>query len=230
MCARYTMATPADELIAEFEATLAVEGALEPQFNIAPTDRAPIVVERRGTDGSAAERRIGLARFGLIPHWAKDDKIGVRMLNARSESAAEKPAYRDAFARRRCLVVADGFYEWEKVGRQKLPLRFVLPGRPLFALAGLWSVWDDANGDKVSSFSILTRAAVGAIATIHERMPIVLPKESYAAWLDRDAREPELAKGLLEGHIGDRLQGYRVSSAVGNVRAEGPTLIEPIES
>ena len=198
---------------------------------------APIVVERRAAPGAASggQRRLGLARFGLVPHWAKSARVGVRMLNARMETAADKPAYRDAFARRRCIVVADGFYEWKKVGAQKLPLRFVLPGQPLLALAGLWSVWTDPEAldpaaAKVSSFSILTRPAEGAIASMHDRMPVVLPRASYAAWLDRDAQDAEAAHRVLETHVGARLEGYRVSTAVGNVRADGPALIEPVES
>ena len=122
MCARYTMATAPDELIEEFEATL-VADALPARYNVTPTTEAPIVVASK-----EGERRLGLSRFGLIPHWAKDAKIGARLLNARSESAAEKPAFRDAFRKRRCLVIADGFYEWRREGKQKIPHHFHLEG------------------------------------------------------------------------------------------------------
>ncbi len=222
MCARYTMVTPVDELIEEFEATLRVED-LPPQFNIAPTDEAPIVVE---TEGS--ERRLGLARFGLIPSWATSARQGVEMLNARVETVATRPAYRAAFRRRRCLVVADGFYEWKRDGRRKQPYRFHLGGRP-FGLAGLWSTWRDADQQKLSSFTILTRSAVGVTATIHDRMPIIVPRASYGPWLSRlaDTSIGDL-HALLEGHLGEALERTRVSTRVNSVKNDDPALIEPV--
>ncbi len=222
MCARYTMVTPPDVLIEEFEAIL-TEPELPAQYNIAPTDAAPIVVESR-----EGERRLGLARFGLIPHWAKSAREGVKMLNARVETVAKKPAYRAAFARRRCLVAADGFYEWETKDGKKLPHRFHLGGRP-FGIAGLWAIWKDPQGERVSSFTILTREAVGPVAAIHDRMPIVLPHEAYALWL---AREPALDEGtllrLLDTHVGERLVDTRVSTRVSSVKNDDPSLIEPL--
>jgi len=222
MCARYTMVTAADELIEEFEATLRV-GELAPQFNIAPTAEAPIVVQTK-----EGERRLGLARFGLIPHWAKDARQGVKMLNARVETVATRSAYRVPFRRHRCLVVADGFYEWERVGKEKLPHRFHLGGRP-FGLAGLWSIWRDEDEQKVSSFTILTRPAVGVTASIHDRMPILLPRRSYGAWLDRAPDTPlETLQALLDDHTGEALERTRVSKRVNFVRNDDPSLIEPV--
>ena len=218
---RYSMATPADELIEEFEATLVADG-IEPRFNIVPTDRAPIVVATR-----TGERRLGLSRFGFIPHWAKDLKVGVRMLNARAETVAEKPAYRDAFLRHRCLVAADGFYEWRREGGQKIPIRFVVPDRRAFGLAGLWSTWRDGDR-KVSSFTILTRAAEGAVAHVHDRMPVILPRASYGAWLDRGLSDRDALEALVAAHRGAELVGYEVSKRVGQVRNDDPTLIEPV--
>ncbi|MFK7988083.1 MAG: SOS response-associated peptidase [Sandaracinaceae bacterium] len=228
MCARYTMATPSDELIAEFEATLVADAA-RPRYNIAPTDGAPIVAL-----GKAGERQIGLARFGFIPHWAKDRKIGVRMLNARVETVADKPAFRTAYHRHRCLVVADGFYEWRKdpeaadKKKRKTPMRFVLPDGPAFGMAGLFSVWRDPEGEKVSSFTVLTREALGAVATIHHRMPVVLRQDDYAAWLSRDTEGPALS-AILERHRGALLGGYEVDRRVGSVRNDDASLIEPVE-
>ncbi|MCA9604519.1 MAG: SOS response-associated peptidase [Myxococcales bacterium] len=221
MCARYTMVTPADELIEEFEATLTA-AELPAQYNIAPTDEAPIVVESR-----EGERRLGLAKFGLIPHWAKSAREGVKMLNARVETVATTRAYRDAFARHRCLVAADGFYEWEKKDGQKLPHRFHLGGRP-FGFAGLWAVWKDAEGERVSSFTILTRPAVGAVEALHDRMPIVLPRDAYGLWLSRETSDPETLLRLLDTHIGAELRDTRVSTRVNSVKNDDPSLIEPL--
>jgi len=221
MCARYTLVTPPDELIEEFEATLAVE-ELPPQHNIAPTDRSAIVVQSK-----EGERRIGLARFGMIPHWAKSARQGVKMLNARVETVATSKGYGRAFARRRCLVVADGFYEWEHVDGEKLPYRFHLDGRP-FGFAGLWAVWDSPEGEKVTSFTILTRPAIGETATIHDRMPILVPRDGYATWLDRGDVPTDVLMEVLAGHRGAALHKTRVSKRVNDVRQDDPSLIEPV--
>lgn len=216
------MATSPEALIEELEATLTVEPP--PRYNIAPTDPAPIVVTSR-----EGERRLGLARFGLVPHWADDVKIGARLLNARAETAATKPAFRDAFVRHRCLVVADGFYEWRTAGKQKLPSRFVVPGAGPFAMAGLWAVWRDPSGERVSSFAILTCEAVGAVAAIHDRMPVVLPRPLYGAWLDRETTDPDAIAALLAAHRGAELEGYEVSTRVNSVKNDEPSLIEPVQ-
>lgn len=221
MCARYTMVTPADELIEEFEATL-VGAPFSPQYNIAPTDLAPIVFQTK-----EGERRLGPARFGLIPHWAKQARDGVKMLNARVETVATRSAYRRAFQRHRCLVVADGFYEWERRGKEKLPHRYHLGGGP-FAFAGLWAIWNAPDGEKVSSFTILTRPAVGVVSTIHQRMPIIVPRTAYAPWLDRQVQAPDVVLSLLESHRGESLLDTRVSTRVNSVKNDDPTLIEPI--
>jgi putative SOS response-associated peptidase YedK len=221
VCARYTVVTPADELIEEFEATLTVD-SLRPHSTLAPTDVAPVGIASR-----EGERRLGLARFGFIPHWAKDARQGVKMLNARSETVATKPAFRAAFAKYRCLVVADGFYEWQREGKAKIPHRYHLGGAP-FGLAGLWSTWRGAADEKVSSFTILTRDAVGAPARIHHRMPILLPREAYGAWLDREVSDPEQLGALLERHRGEELLETRVSERVNSVRNDDPTLIDPV--
>lgn len=222
MCARYTMATPPDVLTEEFEATLVVD-RLAPSFNLAPTMDAPIVVQSR--DG---ERRLGLARFGLVPHWAKDVKIGAQLLNARVETAAEKPAFRDAFLRRRCLVVADGFYEWRREGKRRIPHYFRLPDGEAFGMAGLWAVWHDPSGNRLSSFAVVTRRAEGAVATIHDRMPFILPKEAYGTWLDRHPRDAREVRKALAHDRGCELVGMQVSERVNQVRNDDPSLIEPL--
>lgn len=221
MCARYTMATTPHRLIEEFEAILSEDTEIVARYNIAPTDLAPIVAQTSG-----GERRLGLARFGFIPHWAEDVKVGVRMLNARVETVATSRAYRRAFATRRCLVASDGFYEWARRGKAKIPHRFHLANGAPFAMAGLWSIWRDADETKVSSFTILTRPAVGAVAPFHDRMPILLPRAGYAPWLDRQL--PDVGD-LLANHRGFELEADEVSTRVGNVRNDDPSLIVPIE-
>jgi putative SOS response-associated peptidase YedK len=224
MCARYTSSTTsAEELGAEFDVSVAPP-PLEPQYNIAPTEDAPVVLTDR-----EGERRIVLARFGLVPHWAEDLKIGPRLLNARVESVADKPAYRDAFARHRCLVVADGFYEWRKVGRVKVPHYFHLPDHRPFGIAGVWAVWKDPKGDRVTSFSILTRDAEGAAKAIHDRMPVILARDAYGAWLDRELEDPAEILPLLEHHRGLELVGEEVSTRVNDVKNDGPDLVRPVD-
>lgn len=224
MCARYTLGkVSAAEMIEELELD-AVPPALEPHFNIAPTEESAIVVQSR-----EGERHLGLARFGLVPHWAKDLKVGAKLLNARIETVAEKPAFRDAFARRRCLVVADGFYEWRRQGSLRVPSWFHLPHGGLFAFAGLWATWRDAEGKRTTSFSILTRDAGGEVRAVHDRMPVVLRPEAYAGWLDRTLTDPGAVRGLLEEDRGAELVGHVVSRRVNRVGEDDPTLIEPVE-
>ncbi len=224
MCARFTMASRPDELIEEFDAVL-TPGAAEPSWNIAPTASAPIV--REASDGV---RRVEPARFGFIPHWAGDARIGVRMLNARSETAADKPAFRRAFAHYRCLVAADGFYEWRREGKRKVPFRFHLPGGAPFGLAGLWSVWDGPDGEPVRSFTILTCEAVGAVAALHDRMPVLVERARYAEWLRREAVPRERLEAILQAHRGRELVADEVSPRVNHVRNDDASLIEPVAS
>ncbi len=222
MCARYTTTkVSADELRAEFEVDEVPP--LTPVFNLAPTMDAPIVIASK-----EGERRLGLARFGLVPHWAKDLSVGVRMLNARMETVAEKPAFRDALARHRCLVVADGFYEWQREGKLKVPHYFHLPDGSPFAFAGRWAVWRNAEGERVTSFTIVTRAAEGVVVPFHDRMPVILTPDVYGAWLDREATRPDLAVELLDHHRTYELVQHEVSRRVNDVKNEDPSLIEPV--
>ncbi|MGE0786807.1 MAG: SOS response-associated peptidase [Sandaracinaceae bacterium] len=224
MCSRFTISTSPEALIEEFEATL-VDPPIAPSWNVAPTDEAPVVIESR-----EGERRLMHARFGFIPHWAKSAREGVKMLNARVETVGEKPAFARAFSKFRCVVAADGFYEWLREGKAKLPHRFHLPDGAPFGMAALWSVWDSPEGEKVRSFTILTREAVGAVRTIHDRMPIVLPRESYGAWLAREEFPRDVLEAMLEAHRGEELVGDRVSTAVNDVRNDDPSLIEPVSA
>ena len=160
---------------------------MEPNYNVAPTHNVLTVID----DGE--KRRGGFMRWGLIPHWAKTPSIGSRMINARAETLAQKPAYRSAFKRRRCLVLADGFYEWQKFGRTKTPMRITMESGEPFAFAGLWALWKDPEGNTIPSCSIITAEANDLLRPIHNRMPVILPREMEQFWLDRDVQDTTAA-------------------------------------
>ncbi len=222
MCGRYSLSTPLEDLIEEFEVRTA-DLLLTPRFNIAPTDPAPVIV--LGKEG----RRLGLLRWGLVPWWADDPRIGARMINARSEGAATTPAFRDPFRRRRCLVPADGFYEWRKEEGRKAPYWVHRADRRPFALAGLWDRWrpKDGGGDPIHSFTILTVDPSPDLATIHDRMPVVLHREARERWLDPGADEGELA-GLLRPAPDGSLEAWEVSTLVNKPENDLPGCIEPL--
>jgi putative SOS response-associated peptidase YedK len=165
---------------------------LIPRYNIAPTQ--PVAVVRR--QGDTPRREMRLMRWGLIPHWADDPKIGARMINARCETAAEKPAFRAAFRYRRCLIPADAFYEWQKTGRTKQPFLIERPDHGLFAFAGLWETWRDEHGNEIETVTILTTDANELLRPIHDRMPVIIPPDKYDLWLD-PRTEPAQLRALL---------------------------------
>src|SRR5918997_3855689 len=215
MCGRYTLSTPAGRLAEEFQLDSAVEMA--PSYNVAPTQQVAAVLENEGG------RRLEMLRWGLVPSWADDPDIGSRMINARSETAPEKPSFRSAFRRRRCLIAADGFYEWKRENGDKQPYYFRMQdGRP-FAFAGLWESWHD---DEVRSCAILTTQANELVRDVHERMPVILPAEDYEAWLDPEAEREELVS-LLEPYPGDDLETFPVSRFVNSPRNNDERCVEP---
>jgi putative SOS response-associated peptidase YedK len=193
-----------------------------PRYNIAPTQ--PVAAIRLDESG---ERELTYFQWGLIPSWAKDLTIGSRMINARAETAAEKPSFRAAFKRRRCLLPASGFYEWQKTGDGKQPI-FVRPaGDDLFGLAGLWEIWRDAEGSELQTCTILTTAPNDLMEPIHNRMPAIIEPDDYSMWLDPGDR-PEDGLHLLRPYPPELMAAYAVSTAVNNPRNEGRQLVEPI--
>jgi putative SOS response-associated peptidase YedK len=239
MCGRYVVTTPPSQLALEFDAVLSVEDELPPDYNVAPTKQVPAVLVRSGT------RMLSTLKWGLVPYWAKDPSIGARMINARIETAAEKPVFRQAFAKRRCLLPADGYYEWlapqapavpaaEAGGKTKKPPKprkqpfFIHPeaAGETVAFAGLYERWRDAEGGELWSASILTTASVGELAAIHDRMPLSVPASGWEAWLDPALGDPETARGLLD--FAPRWIAVPVSDAVNSVRNNGPELLEPV--
>ena len=223
MCGRYTLYTEKEVLARRFEVDIA---ELSPSYNVAPTQSViSVTVEKEA-------RRAGAMRWGLIPFWAKDETKLPQMINARVESVATRPAYRDAFRRRRCLILADGFYEWQRglgAGKRKIPHWISREDGGPFAMAGIWSVWRRADLERtwVRSCAILTAAANAAVAELHDRMPIILSPEAESAWLDPalDGDAAELTQ-LLVPVAPERLQSRPVSTRVNSAANDDPSLIE----
>jgi putative SOS response-associated peptidase YedK len=223
MCGRYTLSTPGDVLAEIFETPPTPE--LAPRFNIAPTQEVAAVRLRSGS----AERERVLLRWGLIPSWADDPGIGNRLINARSETVAEKPSFRSAFKRQRCLVLADGYYEWQKqADGTKQPFYFRLSGGEAFAFAGLWERWR-RDEEEIGSCTLLTTAPNALAATVHDRMPVILPTEAYALWLDPKVQDRARLEALLVAFPAERMEALPVSRYVNNPLHEGPRCLAPID-
>jgi putative SOS response-associated peptidase YedK len=214
MCGRFTLIAPAP-VLADFFG-LAEVPALVPRYNIAPTQ--PVLAVRGAEDDSAP--RAASLRWGLIPSWARDPRIAHTLLNARSETAADKPAFRAALRRRRCLVPADGFYEWLRQGRAKQPFCFRLADDRPFAFAGLWERWQDPGGSPLETCTILTTEANDLVRAVHERMPVILPASAHALWLDPRVQDPERLRPLLGPYPADRMRAFPVSPWVSDPKHE----------
>jgi putative SOS response-associated peptidase YedK len=218
VCGRFTNQITWRELVELYRIHNQPALNLRPRYNVAPSQDIPIV--RPVADG----REIAVARWGLLPFWAKDLKVGYKMINAKAETVDEKPAYRNAFKSRRCLIPADGFYEWKKLeGGEKQPFCLCLADRTPFAFAGLW---ERNDGLDVTSCTIVTTEPNGVAGAIHNRMPVILPPEDYEAWLSADTA-PADAKALLKPYEG-KMIAYPVGKAVGSPKNDRPDLIEPV--
>jgi putative SOS response-associated peptidase YedK len=222
MCGRFTLRAPAS-VIAEAFALLEVP-PLTPRFNIAPSQ---LVAAVRETPQSASPtQQFAWLRWGLIPSWARDPAIGNRMINARSESVSEKPAYRTALRRRRCLLVADGFYEWQKSGRRRQPYFFRLHQDRPFAFAGLWESWEGPDHSLIESCTLLTTTANALVQPIHDRMPVILGPEHYDRWLDPAIERAESLLPLLAPFPSEAMEAYPVGLQVNSPAHDDATCIE----
>ncbi len=227
MCGRFTSTTSAEDLAVYFAVDEVAVGERRPRWNVAPTDPVLSVVERDGT------RRMGEMRWGLVPFWAKDPSVGSRMINARAETIREKSAYARPLERRRCLVPADGFYEWQARPGTKAKQPFHIrrrDGEPL-AIAALWDSWRPERGSddgRIVSCVLITTEANELVRPVHDRMPVVLPRSSWDAWLDPVNEDLDLLTGLLRPAAADLLEAVAVSPAVGNVRNDGPELVAAV--
>jgi len=218
MCGRYTIIAKAEEIEKRFDVN--VPETYTPTYNAAPTQILPVITNHR-PDG------LSFFKWGLIPGWAKDPSIGSKLINARSETLAEKASFKNALKSRRCLVISDGFYEWKRsTKKSKIPYRILLKSKELFAFAGLWEEYVDEEQNPVHSFTIITTEANKAISSIHDRMPVILDRESEKQWLSPEkgtAEQIELLKPLAE----EKIATYTISQLVNNVANNDPQLIIP---
>ena len=210
MCGRYTQSKSAEIIAKAFQIDNVSD--IKPRYNIAPTQSVLTVLQ----PSASANRQGKILHWGLIPSWAKDRKMASKLINARAETVAEKPAFRSAFRKRRCLVVADGFYEWQpqENKKQKQPFYFRLSDGEPFAFAGLWEHWQDATGEEIESCTVLTTEANDLMRPIHNRMPVILEPANYELWLDPEAIKPELLQPLLHPYPAEEMTAYPVSTAV----------------
>ena len=224
MCGRYTLTTDLGAVAHRFGVRMLDEaiGTHAPRYNIAPT-QAVIVVNDDGT------RHLTEMRWGLIPSWAKDPAIGNRMINARAETVATKPAFRAALRKRRCLIPADGFYEWQPAGRRKQPVYIALKSREPFGFAGLWESWDAPEGEEIRTCTIITTEANELLKPIHDRMPVILMREAEAVWLDPAIQEPARLLPLLTPYPAQEMEANPVSTKVNNPATDGSACIEPLK-
>jgi putative SOS response-associated peptidase YedK len=224
MCGRFTLADPDADLAVQFN--LAEIPDLQPRYNIAPTQ--PVAAVRLNAEGAA--REMVLFYWGLIPFWAKDPGIGARMINARAETAAEKPAFRAAFKRRRCLVVADGFYEWQKQDGGKQPFFIRMKEGKPFAFAGLWEHWEGGDGSVIESCTLLTTEPNELLRPVHNRMPVILHPRDYELWLDVGVEDARRLRPLLRPFPAAEMEAYAVSRRVNSPENDDPSVIEPLAS
>jgi putative SOS response-associated peptidase YedK len=223
MCGRFTLEKSIGSLASLFQ--VAEGPAMAERFNIAPTQ--PVAVVRLSPEGE--ERELVLLRWGLIPGWAKNPADLPLLINARAETAATKPAFRAALRRRRCLVPSDGFYEWQRVGRQKQPFYIRMRDGAPFAMAGLWEHWEAPDGSAIDSCALLTTEANELMRSVHDRMPVIVAPEDYDLWLDLAVQDVELIQGLLRPYPADDMIASPVSPLVNNARNDDPQCILPLE-
>ena len=216
MCGRYRLSRRKELIQEYFDTTDEVDW--EPRYNIAPSQDVGIIRQ----DQAKPERRFSLARWGLIPYWVKDPGIGNKTINARVETVTKKAAFREAFESRRCLIPADGFYEWKRAAKAMQPFHFGLQDDSLFAFAGLWDRWKDASGQVVESCSILTTSPNSLLANVRDRMPVILSPENYDLWLDPGFRRVDALKEMLNPFDATMMKRYPVSTRVNFVKNDDP--------
>lgn len=224
MCGRFALYADYEVILERFDIGQDAFGELDykPSFNISPSQEVAAVV----SDGK--QNRLGKLKWGLIPPWAKEAKVGYKMINARAETASEKPSFRNAFKKKRCLIVADSFYEWKKEENTKTPMLIHLKSGEPFAFAGLWESWTSPEGETVRSCSILTTKPNELMASIHDRMPVILSKEAEKIWLDPKVQDIDLLESLLVPFDEGELEAYQVSSEVNSPKNNHPELIRKI--
>jgi putative SOS response-associated peptidase YedK len=229
MCGRYTLRHTTQQIVARFEVTEVIEATFAemrtdaPRYNIAPTQSVAVVTEN-------SPRVLEMMRWGLVPSWAKDPSIGNRLLNARAETLTEKPSFRTALTRRRCLIPGDGFYEWKKQGKNKHPLCIHRKDDDLFAFAGLWDEWTSPGGSPLRTCTIITVGPNNVMASIHNRMPAMLRLEDEGDWLNANVKSVPDLLSLLAPYPDDEIEAYPVSNTVNSVGNDVPGCIEAVDA
>lgn len=223
MCGRFTLTQSAEALAAVFHVQQRLD--LEAQYNIAPTQNVVTLLHNAETNKPEFHK----FRWGLIPSWAKDPTISTKLINARAETIAEKPSFRSAFKQRRCLVVADGFYEWQRHQGKKQPFYFQLGDEQPFGFAGLWEKWTNPDGEEISSCTIVTTAANELLQPIHDRMPVILSPQDYDLWLDPQQQKPQALQHLLSPYPASEMTAYPVSTLVNSAKHNSAECIIPLD-
>ena len=227
MCGRYSLTRPERAVLKRFDLFDIPE--LPARYNVAPTQLVPVVRRKRDAteDPAIADRELVLMRFGLVPSWAPDLTSGAKMINARSETVMDKPAFRESFQRRRCLVPADGFYEWEHQGKRRVPHWFRVKGEDVFAFAGIWDRWYDEKKNRLESFAILTTEPNALVEPLHDRMPLILHPEDWKLWLDPEVSSPDALEPLLVPFPAEAMIEHAVSERVNSPANDDPSCLEP---
>jgi putative SOS response-associated peptidase YedK len=221
MCGRYTLTVTSEQLIARYDVE-EWNHPYTPRYNIAPGQFITAVIY----DGE--KNRLGELKWGLVPNWARDASIGYKMINARSETLLEKPAFRNLVNRKRCLIPADGFYEWKRAGDKKQPMRIMMKNQEIFSFAGLYDTWVSPAGEKISTCTIITTTPNRLMADIHNRMPVILRRENEAMWLDRSNQNTVELLSLLQSYSSEEMTAYPVPAIVGNVKNDSPECIKSL--
>ena len=220
MCGRYTITTPAEKLAQLFE--VEVSAQYQPHYNAAPTQQLPVISNQK-------KQHILLYHWGILPRWAQEQGSSQRLINARAETVAEKASFKNSFKKRRCLVVADGYYEWKKTDSKKIPHRILLKKERPFTFAGIWDTFEGESGAEIPAFAIITVAASPSIADIHDRMPAILDKEAAGLWLS-DSEDYEGLQDVLRPYPDAHLKAYAVSTQVNAVKNNEESLLQPVNS
>lgn len=222
MCGRFTLYTDLDHIFDLYEIEQQINIVFHPRYNIAPAQSVLAIVN----DGK--KNIAGMLRWGLVPNWAKDDKMATKMINARAETLLEKPSFRSLVQRKRCIIPADGFYEWMTTDQGKQPMHIVMKDRSVFSMAGLYDTWFDAKGRKVSTCTVITTMSNALMESIHNRMPVILKREDEQLWLNRNHENINDLLALLKPYHTQEMTAYPVSTIVGNVRNDSPECIQSL--
>lgn len=222
MCGRFTLYTDIEEIKERFDIQGSFDEEYQFNYNIAPSQSVLSVIN----DG--VRNRLGYLRWGLIPFWAKDEKVGYKMINARAETIAEKVSFRSAYKKKRCLIIADSFYEWKKTPERKIPMRIKLKNHAPFGMAGLWESWQSPEGISIYSCSVITTVPNELMTSIHDRMPVILKPEDEKDWLNPSINDPAYLQQYLKSFDSEQMEAFEVSTDVNSTKNNSPNLIQQI--